>query len=343
MKEGDSRMRVLHAPIEIAGQIGVICGGLRKKGTFASGYNFFSTYLGYKDYLMNTDMFEMSGMFEAASQYFDLFHYHYGLSIFPNFRDIEILRKVGKPMVMHHWGNDVRTAELATRNNRYVYTGDCPPANKVQQDLSLLGDYVSDAIVQDYEIYEYVAPYYKRVHVIPIAINLERFAPVYPRLDSSTPTIIHAPTNTEFKGTEHIERAIEQLRQERKFNYVRVEKMSHRDAVKVYKQADIIIDQILCGSYGLFSVEAMAYGKPVIAYLRDDLVSSGVVSQDEVPPIHNANPDTIYDVLKNLIDNPELRRASGVEGRKFVQRKHNIEHVVKQIMQVYDLAVKDAG
>lgn len=327
-------MKVLHAPIEIAGQIGVLCNALRKKGHLASGYNFFSNYLDYRDYLMNADMFEMSGMFESASRFFDIFHYHYGLSIFPEYRDIEILRSLGKPIIMHHWGNDVRTHEQATQNNPYVFTGDCPDADKVHRDLTTLSKHVTDAIVQDYEVYPYVSNYYERVHVIPIAVNLSRFNPVYPELDVKRPTIIHAPTNKEFKGTAHVEAAIEQLKKERNIHYVRIEKMSHREAIKHYKKADIIIDQILCGSYGLFSVEAMAYGKPVIAYIREDLAS-----RSDTPPIHNANPDTIYEVLKELVDNPELRRSSGIAGRKFVQNHHNSEVVVKQIMDVYQTAM----
>jgi hypothetical protein len=329
-------MKVLHMPIEIAGQIGVLCNALRGNGHFASGYNFFSTYLGYKDYLTNADSFEMARMFEPASRFFDLFHYHYGLSILPNHRDIKILRSLGKPVVMHHWGNDVRTREMATVNNRFVYTGDCPDSDKVHRDLTTLKEYITDAIVQDYEVYPYVAPYYKRVHVIPIAINMRLFKPYYPDVDVRKPTILHAPTNQDFKGTQYIEQAIEKLKLERNFNYIRVEKMEHQKAIALYKKADIIIDQILCGSYGLLSVEGMAYGKPVVAYIREDLAA-----REDAPPIHNANPETIYDVLKYLIDHPEVRHRSGVAGREYVKRVHDSNVVIKKIMDVYQLAMSE--
>lgn len=283
---------------------------------------------------MNTDMFEMSGMFEHASQFFDLFHYHYGLSIFPQFRDIELLHELGKPMVMHHWGNDVRFESIAKRHNRYVNTEDSPEEEKIDQALQTLSRYISDAIVQDYEVLPYVEPYYERVHVIPIALDIKQFTPVYPQLNKKMPMVIHAPTNTDFKGTNDIEKAIRQLKQERSFQYVRVEKMSHEEAVKLYQQADIIIDQILCGSFGLLSVEAMAYGKPVIAYIREDLAA-----RSDTPPIHNANPDTIYDVLKLLLDDPELRLSSGVAGRKYAEQHHDGDVVVKQLLDVYQIAM----
>jgi len=330
-------MKVLHAPIEIAGQIGVLCGALRRRGAFASGYNFFTTYLGYKDYLMDADRFEMSGMFEEASKFFDLFHYHYGLSIYQGYRDIELLRSIGKPVVMQHWGSDVRTHEAATANNRYVFTGECPDADQVHRELTALSRYVTDAIVQDYEVYPYVSDYYERVHVIPIAVNLSLLEPAYPQLDVSRPTVVHAPTNQKFKGTKYIERAVELLQQERSFNYVRVDNLPHLEAIEIYRQADIIIDQILCGSYGLFSVEGMAYGKPVIAYIRDDLAAMA-----DTAPIHNANPDTIYDVLKQLLDSPEVRQSSGIAGREYVRRVHDSDVVIDQILDVYRLAMEHA-
>lgn len=330
-------MKVLHAPIEIAGQIGVLCGAWRRRGEFASGYNFFSTYLDYKDFLMNADQFEMGGMFEAASKYFDLFHYHYGLSIFPEYRDIQLLRSIGKPVVMHHWGSDVRTREAATMMNRYVYTGDCPDSAQVHRNLKALGGLVKDAIVQDHEVYAYVSNYYERVHVVPIAINLGLFEPKYPELTVQQPMVVHAPTNQEFKGTALIEKIIKQLQGEIDFRYVRVDKMPHHEAIRMYQQADVIVDQILCGSYGLFSVEGMAYGKPVIAYIREDLAA-----RYEGLPIHNANPDTIYDVLKHLLTHPEVRHSSGIAGRAYVERVHNSDVVIGQISDIYQLAMSSA-
>jgi len=331
-------MNILHLPIEIAGQIGAICSSLQQKKHFARGFNFFSTYLGYKEHLLNTDVFEMGRMFEEAVQWFDVFHYHYGLSLFPKFKDLELLKKCGKSVVMHHWGNDVRMHSIARLHNPYVYTGDSPPEDTIRRTLSTLGQYISDAIVQDYEVLPYVEPYYRRVHVIPLAIELNRFSPVYPSITEKEPLVLHAPTNQAFKGTVHVEKAIMALRKELPFRYVRIEKMSHDEAVQIYRQADIVIDQVLCGSYGLLSVEAMAFGKPVIAYVRPDLIPKYVGL-----PICTANPDTLYDVLKSLLLSPEKRQQAGFSGRSFVEKQHEGGKVTDQILKVYQLARTSTG
>lgn len=330
-------MNIIHLPIEIAGQIGTLCGSLMRKGHFARGYNYFVTYLGYKENLLNTDLFEMIRMFEEAVCHFDLFHYHYASSLFENFKDLEMLRQKGKPVVMHHWGNDVRMASVAKLRNPYVYTGDSPPEEKIRATLKQISQYVSDAIVQDHEVLPYVQPYYRRVHVIPLAIDLGKFPVCYPSPTEKSPLVVHAPTNAEFKGTHYVERAIAQLQKELSFRYVRVEKLPHHQAVQLYRQADIVVDQLLCGSYGLLSVEAMALGKPVVAHIRPDLVGTYGMAV----PICNANPDTIHDVLKALIRSPDMRVQAGMAGRKYVEQIHDSNKVVDQLLRVYQLVMNN--
>lgn len=332
-------MRIMHLPLEIAGQIGALCGSMQTKGHFARGYNFFSTYLKYKDFLINSDAFEMGRMFEEAIRQFDLFHYHYGLTLYPRYKDLELLRNAGKPMVMHHWGSDVRMASLANLYNPYAYTGDSQPEESIRQSLSVLGGYFTDAIVQDDEVRPYVEPYYRRVHVIPLAIDVSRFPVAYPSVTETNPLVVHAPTNQEFKGTADIEKAIEALSKELTFQYVRVEKLSHEEAVQWYQKADIVIDQIRCGSYGLLSVEAMAYGKPVVAYIRPDLL--GHFGPDL--PIASANPDTIYYVLGDLIRSPERRFQLGLAGRRYVEERHDSLKIADRVLEVYRLAMQDLG
>jgi len=53
-------MQIIHAPTEIAGQMGILCEGLRTKGHYASGYNWFNSYLQYKGKIINTDAYELS-------------------------------------------------------------------------------------------------------------------------------------------------------------------------------------------------------------------------------------------------------------------------------------------
>lgn len=325
-------MRIFQGIVEIAGQIGTLTGALKKLGYHAVGYNTFHSYLGYHEHLINTDAVAIRNNFRQILNSYDVFHFHYGTTIFPDYRDLKILRKKGKKIIMHHWGNDVRFHDLARLNNPYVYTGDSPPNEEIKQKLQILSQYISDAIVQDYEVYTYVKPHYKRVHVLPLAIDLSKFKPYYPEITKKRPLILHAPTNPDFKGTAYIEAAIQKLKRKYQFAYKRIEKMPNAQVIRLYQKADIIIDQILCGSYGLLSVESMALGKPVITYIRPDLVSTFPKSL----PIVSANPDNIYDAIKILLERPELRFKLGVRGRRYVRKYHAGKVVAKKLINIYN-------
>ena len=91
--------------------------------------------------------------------------------------------------------------------------------------------------------------------------------------------------------------------------------MANNQVISLYQEADIIVDQILCGSYGLLSVESMALGKPVITYIRPDLVNTFPGDL----PVVSANPDNIYDAIQMLLEQPVLRYMLGVMGRRYVK------------------------
>lgn len=324
-------MRIFHGKLEIAGQMGIMCGELKKRGHLATGYNIYHTYLGYRDHLINTTVEELVNTSHHLINFFDLFHFHYATSLLDGYKDLEIIKSKGKKMVMHHWGNDVRFHEQARENNPYVYTGDSPPNEVIDSRLTEITRYVDEAIVQDYEVYTYVQPYYKKVHVIPISIDLAPFTPAYPHGKVRRPLIVHAPTQQDFKGTAAIEAAIQELHKSYDFEYKRIEKMNHEQAVEMYRKADLVVDQIRCGSYGLLSVEAMALGKPVITYIRSDLV-------EKFPsdlPIMNANPDNIVTAIQIFLENPSLYEELGRKGRAYAEKYHAKEVVVDQLEQVY--------
>ncbi len=324
-------MKIFHGTTEIAGQMGILSDGLKQQGFESTGYNTYHSYLGYKDNLINTSEDEIKKMKDEIIDSFDIFHFHYCTTLDKNYEDLPLIFNKQKKMIMHHWGNDVRFHEQAKENNPYVYTGDSPANEVIHERLSKITPYIKQAIVQDYEVYDYVKDYYDKVHVVPIAINLQHFKPFYPPLHKKKPLLLHAPTNPDFKGTVYIEEVIDKLRKNYDFDYQRIEKMSHDEVIDLYEKADIIIDQILCGSYGLLSVESMALGKPVVTYIRPDLVSTF----PSVLPIVNANPDTLYEKVKILLEQPLLRQNLGILGRGYVEKYHDHRIITEHLINIY--------
>jgi hypothetical protein len=331
MQEGVVHVHVIHAPSEIAGQMGILCYGLRQKGIQVNGYNWFRSYIGYKQDIINTDAYELAKLIDPLVKFCDVFHFHNGNTFLPGNMDLPSIAGTGKKIVMHHWGSDVRTVEKVRQLNPYPLPPSYLTDEQIHTRLNLLSQAIQTAIVQDYEVYPYVKDYYKNVFVLPLACNTNSITPVYPDPNRKQLIIVHAPTNRAFKGSDYVERAIEQLMKKASFTYHLVERMSHQQALATYKSADIVIDQILCGSYGMVSVEAMAMGKVVVAFVRDDV-------RAKLPPdlpIIVATPDTLYGVLLHLFKNPELRHSIGRASRAFVEKYHSVDHVTNQLLSIY--------
>lgn len=331
-------LKILHAPLEIAGQVGLITEYLRKCGYSSMGFNYFINYLGYQK-VFNTDSYELVKALEGFKEIYDIFHFHNSCTFLEDHRDLDFLQKAGKKIIMHHRGNDVRFRTLASKgkgySNPYVNTDSSLTDRKIEEKLSLFSEKVDVALVQDYELYYYVIDFYSKkgvpVYILPRLIDTNFFKPCYPSKNNTLPIIVHAPTNRDFKGSDFIDITMNQLKKDYSFEYITVEGMSHSEALEYYKKADIIIDQLLCGAYGNLSVEAMALGKPVICYIREDLINH----YPSELPIINANPDSLYEKLKIVIKDIEYRVALGKKGRSYVEKYHDGSEVIKQLLSIY--------
>ena len=159
------------------------------------------------------------------------------------------------------------------------------------------------------------------------------------RADKSDPIrIVHAPTNRDVKGTQHLHRAIKKLRETGfDFEYQLIEGLSQKDARTHYEEADIIVDQLLAGWYGGLAVEAMALGKVVVGYIRnEDLVFIPQDMRKQIP-IENATPETIFHVLEKLLQQSRCQlKEKGIKGRQYVERWHNPTEIAKYLKSNYE-------
>jgi hypothetical protein len=109
--------------------------------------------------------------------------------------------------------------------------------------------------------------------------------------------------------------------------------------VRYYQlQADIVVDMLTYGFYGANVREAMMLGKPVVCYLRPEWLAS---IRRELPefvdqlPIVSATPENVYEVLEDLVRNPEKRRDIGRRSREFAVRWHSSERAAARFDQIY--------
>lgn len=103
-------------------------------------------------------------------------------------------------------------------------------------------------------------------------------------------------------------------------------------------QADIVVDMLTYGWFGANVRETMMLGKPCVCFLRPEWLQS---MRKEMPeyvdclPIVNATMETIYDVLKDLIEHPEKRKEIGRRSREFSIKWHSAEAAARRFDHIY--------
>jgi glycosyltransferase involved in cell wall biosynthesis len=79
----------------------------------------------------------------------------------------------------------------------------------------------------------------------------------------------------------------------------------------------------------------MALGKPVVTYLKPDVVERSAEGYGIRLPIVPATKDTLVDALRPLVESPTLRREIGAASRTYVEQVHDVDRVADRLIAIY--------
>jgi glycosyltransferase involved in cell wall biosynthesis len=116
---------------------------------------------------------------------------------------------------------------------------------------------------------------------------------------------------------------------------VLVEGLHHDEAFERYRDADLVVDQLDAGSYGLFASECMALGKPVLSFLHEEAVQRTQRELGVRVPIVRATRGDLRARLEPLVTSPTERERIGAESRTHVERVHDLERVADRLLALY--------
>ena len=169
--------------------------------------------------------------------------------------------------------------------------------------------------------------------LVHFSLDLERWAPVetQKQADTSKLRILHAPNHTMIKGTEALINATELLKSEGlNIELILMRGVPNDEIRNVMAGVDLVADQFVMGWYAMFAIEAMAMEKPVLCYMREDLVElyvkAGLVTEGEIPLI-NTDLFNIASKIRWAYNNREALKEIGKKGREFAQQHHSTEYV----------------
>ena len=307
------RLRAVHCPVNFAGIGWTNVEALRRKGVDAR-LVVFNTQPAHPE--ADEDLHlpagpswrRQLGQFRALACLLprtDVFHFYFGLTLVPKRVQFPILKATRKKSVFHFVGSDIRgksPEELAYAN---------------AADARIVGSYDAARWVPDAE-------------VVPPGIDLSAIEPVTPRADDAL-RVAHAALSRRRKGTDVVVAACEELGLELDV----IENVRHDDVGPRVARADVVVDQLNSGWYGLFAIEAMAYGKPVLGFIHEEAAARTAEAFGIEVPIVRTTKETLVDDLRRLAKSSDERRVRGAASRAYVDRVHDVEAMADRLIDIY--------
>ena len=335
-------MRVLHAAADIAAQASVLAAALRRQGVEAESWAYNVAYTNFPtDRPLpydNAPPFEriwgyLKTSLEAMGR-FDLLHIHFGRGLFPPRNwDLPIHAAQGTPMVFHFHGCEVRNRDWMLRHREKSACTECDPFCVPARQRQVIGEarrFGSAIYVSTPDLLDSVPD----AEHLPVALDLEGWAPSEGTAAEGNDEIVvlHAPTNRLIKGTRHIEEAL-RLAAERnpRIRLDLVENTPWLELRERMRAADVIVDQMFLGWYGLVAVEAMALGKPVLSYIRPDFEDR----TGDLPLVRIDSVESLADEVVRLAADSAIRADLGKRGRTYVEATHSADAIARRLRDQY--------
>lgn len=349
-------MRVLHLPNNIASIPSHTVKGLRQTGVEVYGLMLGNALVQSADGLKVIEPVSRRKVYRWIWRSFrwlynylkwvawaDVIHWYF-TPVLPWGLDLKYIKALDKPGVVEWLGSDIRIPEVEFEDNPYYkaafYNGyeyqfeSLQRSRQVQKKFAEAGFASIVPVCMLRYVQTDICP---RVYVVPQRIVLSDYNPAYPDPAVTRPLIVHAPTAPISKGTPAVLKAIEKLKTMYDFEFRLIHGMSRNEALQVMQRADIFLDQFVLGDHGMAALEAMAFGKPVVCYIKPSMI-------DKYPPdlpIINATQDNLADVLEPLLRDGELRHEIGKRSRVYVEKYHDAIKLAYRLVDIYQEVIED--
>ena len=321
------------------------------KNLYLTEYDFEFQYNNYPKLIQWLISF---GFFFYALFKFNTFYFFSGETILTRkLRRFEfrIYRFFNKKIIMHFVGSDIRDPNYLYWKTEHLkdYI-----AGKVNHPLSAdwqkklikdSNDFAKHILVSTPDLLQIIP----KANYYPVLINIELFNNELNRASEKPHSaffktdkirILHAPSNAKLKGSSLIDEVMNRIIQSNEdIEYLNtlslnrdtgsVYSVSRYELFQLYAEADIVIDQMVIGWYGLQSIEAILAKCIVISYVEEKFT----------PYLFNDCPIIISDILKlehhlnhsiNLIKTKQVDYHSSIEWvRKYHTINSNHENLLK--------------
>ncbi|WBQ05017.1 glycosyltransferase [Kribbella sp. CA-293567] len=235
------------------------------------------------------------------------------------------LKEAGiKPALLFH-GSDIRLPSRHAGRERWSpFTPGDPLTDRLEVQAARFAELVEAADVPVFVSTVDLLDDVPGAQWLPVAIDPAPWAQAArPLFSTDLPVVVHVPSSAQLKGSDRIDEVLTELAGRGLVEYRRISGVTHSEMPAVIGAADIVVDQLRIGLYGVAAVEALAAGRLCVSYVGSavrDRVRS--LTGREVP-IVEADPDSLGSVLTDLLSDRTAAAEQAAAGPAFVAELHD--------------------
>lgn len=240
--------------------------------------------------------------------------------------ELRALRRAGIPVALLFHGSDIRSPSRHRARTAWSPFG---PGGWNQTAALERVTAENAALVAEVDLPVFVSTpdlFHDVPHArwLPVVVDPARWrterAPLAGR---ERPLVVHIPSRSIVKGTDLIDPILQRLADEQLIDYRSITGLSNDQMVQAYGDADVVVDQLRIGTYGVAACEAMAAGRVVISHVDVDARREVRDRTGLEVPIVEATADTLEQVVRDLVDDPRGALAVAASGPAFVAELHD--------------------
>lgn len=150
-----------------------------------------------------------------------------------------------------------------------------------------------------------------------------------PFAQDRVPVVVHAPSVGTVKGSHLIDPVLRSLEREGLVEYRRATGIPSAQMPGLYGDADLVVDQLLLGAYGVAAIEAMNAGRIVLGHVAEDVRAAVHELTGLDVPVVEAVADSLESVLRSVLADPAAYAATVDAGRRFAADVHGGRYSVE--------------
>jgi len=333
------RPGILHAPADVGGNAYGLSRAERELGlrsdvaVFAPGpfgYGFDVDLHAGADQPLWRRFARRAAFLRRAAREYDVFHFNFGLTLLQVRQlgvvvdELALLKRAGKTVLVTYQGCDVRPKASCPCRHPECFAGARYRQPAAERALRL-----ADRV---FFLNPDLRHWLPGATFVPYASVDARRIEAAPLPEREELLVAHAPSDRQVKGTRHVEEAVEKLRREgHPVRLDLIEGVTRDEVLARVTEADVVVDQLLIGWYGAFAVEAMALGRPVLAYIREDEPEDNPFGASL--PIVRTTAAALADDLLALAENRQRRLELGAAGRRFAEEHHDPRRIARTVLE----------